>query len=100
MKLASLCLIGICLARISSASEIPVTVQKSGTNVVITLPASAYDTAFEILGVTNNAQKVNAIKNITIRGIESTKAQARMKVESQVRKADINKLKAIIDAAQ
>lgn len=81
-------------------AEVPVTVQKSGTNVVITLPASAYDGAFEVLGVTNNAKKAEAIRRITLRGIASVESQARVKVEQRVRAADMNKLKAISQAAQ
>lgn len=87
-------------ALVCRGAEVPVTVQKSGTNVVITLPAAAYDGAFEVLGVTNNAQKAEAIKRITRSGIRSAEAQARARVEQRVRAADMNKLKTISDVAQ
>ena len=82
------------------AEEVPVTVQKSGTNVVITLPAAAYDGAFEVLGVTNTAQKAEAIKRITRSGIRQVEQSARAKVENRIRNADMNKLKTISDAAK
>ena len=82
------------------AEEVPVTVQKIGTNVVITLPAAAYDGAFEVLGVTNNAQKAEAIRRITRSGIRNAEAQARAKVEQRIRSADMNKLKTISEASK
>lgn len=85
---------------VCGAEEVPVTVQKSGTNVVITLPAAAYDGAFEVLGVTNNAQKADAIRRITRSGIRSAEAQARAKVENRIRAADMTKLKTISDATK
>lgn len=81
-------------------AEVPVTVHKSGTNVVITLPAAAYDGAFEVLGVTNNAKKAEVIKRITVRGIASVESQARTKVEQRIRAASMDKLKTISQAAQ
>ena len=82
------------------AEEVPVTVQKSGTNVVITLPAAAYDGAFEVLGVTNNAQKAEAIRRITRSGIRSAESHARAKVEQRIRAASMEKLKTISDATK
>lgn len=87
-------------ALVCRGAEVPVTVQKSGTNVVITLPASAYDGAFEVLGVTNNAQKAEAIRRITRRGILSVESQARVKVEQRIRAASMDKLKTISDAVK
>lgn len=82
------------------SAEVPVTVQKSGTNVVITLPAAAYDGAFDVLGTTNNAQKAEAIKRITRSGIRQVEQSARAKVEQRLRAADMNKLKTISDATK
>lgn len=94
------CLVGVCLAGICQATDTPITVQKSGTNVVITLPASAYDGAFNVLGVTNNAQKAEVIKRTTLRGIAAIESQARSKVEQRIRNASMDKLKAISDAVK
>lgn len=90
----------VATAFVCRGAEVPVTVQKSGTNVVITIPASAYDGAFEVLGVTNAAQKAEAIRRITRSGIRNAEAQARAKVENRIRNADMNKLKTISDAAK
>ena len=90
----------VATAFVCRGAEVPVTVQKSGTHVVITIPASAYDGAFEVLGVTNNAQKAEAIKRITRSGIRQVEQSARAKVEQRIRAASMDKLKTISQAAQ